>query len=121
ASRIDAFYEHCRDNDLALCVAQTDFKGDRGLAPSKQPNPDAYLRIVEERPDGIVVRGAKVHTSVSVNANEMIVLPTRALTAADEAYAVAFALPLSTPGLTLIASPYLSGGAKDEFEFPLSA
>jgi len=34
---------------------------------------------VEERPDGIVVRGAKAHTSVSPNANEVIVLPTRAM------------------------------------------
>src|SRR5215471_4157447 len=27
ADRIQAFYERCRDNDLAMCVAQTDFKG----------------------------------------------------------------------------------------------
>jgi 4-hydroxybutyryl-CoA dehydratase/vinylacetyl-CoA-Delta-isomerase len=121
ASRIRAFYEHCRDNDLAMCVAQTDVKGDRSLSPSQQPNPDAYLRIVERRPDGIVVRGAKVHTSVSVNANEMIVLPTRAMSEADADYAVAFAIPLDTPGLTLVASPYLSTHGKHEAEHPLSA
>src|SRR5437588_149680 len=28
--RIGAFYAHCRDNDLAMAVAQTDVKGDRG-------------------------------------------------------------------------------------------
>lgn len=121
ASRIDDFYTRCRDEDLALCVAQTDFKGDRALSPSKQINPDAYLRIVEERPDGIVVRGAKVHTSVSVNANEVIVLPTRAMGPDDAAYAVAFAIPVDTPGLTLVASPYLSTSGKVEAEHPLSA
>jgi 4-hydroxybutyryl-CoA dehydratase / vinylacetyl-CoA-Delta-isomerase len=121
ASRVRSFYEHCRDSDLALCVAQTDFKGDRSLGPAQQPNPDAYLRIVEEREDGIVVRGAKVHTSVSVNANELIVLPTRAMRADDEAYAVAFAVPLDTPGLTLVASPYLSTKDKSAAEHPLSA
>jgi 4-hydroxybutyryl-CoA dehydratase/vinylacetyl-CoA-Delta-isomerase len=121
SSRIHAFYEHCRDNDLAMCVAQTDVKGDRSLPPSRQPNEDAYLRIVEARDDGIVVRGAKVHTSVSVNANEMIVLPTRAMAADDAAYAVAFAVPVDTPGLTLVASPYLSTKGKTETEFPLSA
>jgi len=121
ASRIQAFYEGCRDGDLALCVAQTDFKGDRSKGPSQQENPDAYLRIVERRPDGIVVRGAKVHTSVSVNANEMIVLPTRAMGADDADYAVAFAVPLDTPGLTLVASPYLSTRGKSAAEFPLSA
>jgi 4-hydroxybutyryl-CoA dehydratase / vinylacetyl-CoA-Delta-isomerase len=121
ASRIESFYRRCRDNDLALCVAQTDVKGDRSLPPSKQPNEDAYLRLVESRDDGIVVRGAKVHTSVSVNANEMIVLPTRAMGPEDASYAVAFAVPLDTPGLTLVASPYLSTKGKRASEFPLSA
>lgn len=121
AERIQAFYERCRDEDLALCVAQTDFKGDRSLSPSRQVNPDAYLRIVERRPDGIVVRGAKAHTSVSVNANELIVLPTRAMGWDDRDHAVAFAIPLETPGLTLVASPYLTAFGKTDFEHPLSA
>src|SRR5207302_1218407 len=96
-------------------------KGDRNLGPSDQPDPDAYLHIVDRRPDGLVVRGAKVHTSVSVNANEIIVLPTRALSESDADYAVAFALPVDTPGLTLIASPYLATAGKTEAEHPLSA
>lgn len=121
ASRIHSFYEHCRDDDLAICVAQTDVKGDRRLSPSQQANPDAYLRIVERRSDGIVVRGAKIHTSVSVNANEMIVLPTRAMTPEDADYAVAFAVPIDTPGLTLVCSPYLSTSGKTQAEHPLSA
>jgi 4-hydroxybutyryl-CoA dehydratase/vinylacetyl-CoA-Delta-isomerase len=121
ASRIESFYRHCRDGDLAVCVAQTDVKGDRALGPSEQPNPEAYLKIVGRRSDGIIVRGAKIHTSVSVNANEMIVLPTRAMSEADSDYAVAFAIPIDTPGLILVASPYLSTHGKNEAEHPLSA
>jgi 4-hydroxybutyryl-CoA dehydratase / vinylacetyl-CoA-Delta-isomerase len=121
ASRVAAYFAHCRSNDLALAVAQTDMKGDRSLAPSAQPDPDAYLRIVERRSDGIVVHGAKVHTSVSVNANELIVLPTRAMSEADADYAVAFAIPVDTPGVTLVASPYLTTKGKLEAEHPLSA
>jgi 4-hydroxybutyryl-CoA dehydratase / vinylacetyl-CoA-Delta-isomerase len=121
ASRIQAYFEYCRTEDLAICVAQTDFKGDRSLGPSQQNNPDAYLRIVEERDDGIVVRGAKAHTSVSVNSNELIVLPTRAMAEGDRAYAVAFAIPVNTAGLTLVASPYLATKEKVEAEHPLSA
>lgn len=121
SDRIDAYYERVRAEDLAVCVAQTDFKGDRALGPSQQPNPDAYLRIVETRKDGIVVRGAKVHTSVSVNSNELIVLPTRAMGPDDRDYAVAFAVPLDTEGLTLVASPYLAVDGKARAEHPLSA
>ena len=118
--RIEKYHRFCRDNDLAVAVAQTDVKGDRSLGPSAQEHPDYYLRIVAERPDGIVVRGAKVHTSVSTNTNEVIVLPTRAMRPEDKAYAVAFAIPIATPGLKLIASAHGSG-AKDPAEHPISA
>jgi len=120
--RVTSFYRYCRDADLALAVAQTDPKGDRAKGPAEQERPDYYLRIVEQREDGIVVRGAKVHTSVSTNANELIVLPTRAMTAADADFAVSFAVPVNTPGLRLLASPF---GAHDEprseFDFPITA
>jgi aromatic ring hydroxylase len=58
---------------------------------------------------------------VSVNANELIVLPTRAMSEADSDYAVAFAIPIDTPGLTLVVSPYLTVDGKQAEEFPLSA
>lgn len=118
--RVNAFYEYCRDNDLALAVAQTDVKGDRGKGPSQQALDDLYLKVVERREDGIVVRGAKAHTSVTTNANELIVLPTRAMSEEDGDYAVSFAIPVNTPGLKMIASPY-GGHAKDPEEHPLSA
>jgi 4-hydroxybutyryl-CoA dehydratase/vinylacetyl-CoA-Delta-isomerase len=118
--RIARYHAHCRENDLALTVAQTDPKGDRSLGPGAQEHPDYYLHMVEERANGIVVRGAKVHTSMSPNANELIVLPTRAMRPEDRAYAVAFAIPIDTPGLVLIASPHGSHG-KNPVEHPISA
>jgi aromatic ring hydroxylase len=122
ARRAASFYEHCRGNDLAVAVAQTDVKGDRSLAPSAQADPDLYVRIVERRTDGIVVRGAKAHTSVSVNANEIVVLPTRALAHADADYAVSFAVPVDTPGLVLLASAYDSEVTqRSAIEHPISA
>src|SRR6185436_18563007 len=122
AGRVDAFYRHCRSNDLAVAVAQTDVKGDRSLGPSAQTDPDLYVRIVERRSDGIVVCGAKAHTSVSTNANEIIVLPTRAMIEADREYAVSFAIPIATPGLVLLASAYDSTGPQSSaVERPISA
>ncbi|HEY8838891.1 MAG TPA: 4-hydroxyphenylacetate 3-hydroxylase N-terminal domain-containing protein, partial [Dehalococcoidia bacterium] len=122
-ARVQRFYEHCRDNDLSLAVAQTDVKGDRSKGPAEQEHPDYYLRIVERRDDGIVVRGAKCHTSNTTHVDEVIVLPTRAMSEADSDYAVAFAIPVNTPGLKLLASPYGSADqeARSEFEFPITA
>ncbi|MFC7959149.1 4-hydroxyphenylacetate 3-hydroxylase N-terminal domain-containing protein [Rhodococcoides kroppenstedtii] len=115
-----AFYDHCCANDVALAVAQTDVKGDRSLAPHQQADPDLYLHIVGEDEESITVRGAKVHTSFSANADEILVLPTRAMGAADADYALSFAVPVDTPGLTLYVSPYLHGD-RDEFSHPLSS
>ena len=119
-ARAEAFARHCREGDLAVAVAQTDVKGDRARLPHQQSDPDLYVRVVEERADGIVVRGAKCHTSISANAHEVIVLPTRAMGPDDADYAVAFAVPIETPGLSLYISSF-SAGARNEFEFPLSS
>ncbi|HWU38515.1 MAG TPA: 4-hydroxyphenylacetate 3-hydroxylase N-terminal domain-containing protein, partial [Candidatus Acidoferrum sp.] len=117
--RVRRYHAYCQENDLALAVAQTDVKGDRSLAPSEQADPDLYVRIIGESAEGIRVRGAKVHTSVSTNANEIIVLPTRALAEKDREYAVSFAIPANAKGLTLIAAPY--GAARlDSFDHPIS-
>jgi aromatic ring hydroxylase len=119
-ARAEAYLQRCRDEDLAVAVAQTDVKGDRSKAPHEQDDDDLYVRVVDEQRDGIVVRGAKCHTSVSMNANEIIVLPTRAMSPDDADYAVSFAVPVDTPGLSLYVSSY-GGGTKPEFEFPISS
>lgn len=118
--RATAFYEHCRDNDLAVAVAQTDVKGDRSLPPHQQADPDLYVHVVDQNDDGIVVRGAKCHTSIATNADYVIVFPTRAMGEADADYAVAFAVPTNAPGLKMYVSSY-SAGERNEFEFPLSS
>lgn len=94
-----------QENDVALSGAQTDMKGDRMLRPSEQPDPDAYVHVVERRDDGIVVRGAKISITMVAYADEMIVIPTRAMKAEDKDYAVAFAIPADTEGIHLITRP----------------
>lgn len=104
-SRVMEFYRHVVENDLGVAVAQTDVKGDRSLRPHQQSDPDLYVRIVERRSNGIVVRGAKEHTTQSIAANEIIVLPTRNMVEADKDYAVAFAIPPNTVGVKMISRP----------------
>src|SRR5699024_8997021 len=77
-------------------------KGDRSKAPHEQADPDLFLHIVERREDGIVVRGAKAHQTGVLNSHEVIVMPTQSMRAEDADYAVAFAVPTATPGITMI-------------------
>ncbi len=81
--RFRKWLEYMQDNDLTVDGAMTDPKGDRSLSPSQQKDPDLFLRIVEERPDGIVVRGAKVHQTGALNSHEILIMPTIAMGEAD--------------------------------------
>ena len=96
------FLKYAQDEDLTVDGAMTDPKGDRGLAPHMQADPDLYLRVVERRPDGIVVRGAKAHQTGILNSHEVIVMPTQAMGPDDKDYAVSFVVPLDTENLFMI-------------------
>jgi aromatic ring hydroxylase len=117
--RVRSLYRKYRDGDLALAVAQTDAKGDRSKRPSEQLDPDLHVRVVEKRADGVIVRGAKVHTSCSPYVDELIILPSRSMGAGDEPWAVAFAVPVASRGLRLYASDFLHG-TDDPFTRPIS-
>ncbi|AHC51405.1 4-hydroxybutyryl-CoA dehydratase [Sulfolobus acidocaldarius SUSAZ] len=103
--RIQKYHEYVTKNDLTIATAQTDVKGDRSKRPSEQTDPDMYVRIVDVKSDGIVVRGAKAHTTQSAVSDEIIVIPTRAMKDSDKDYAVAFAVPANAPGLKLYVRP----------------
>lgn len=96
------FLTKVQEEDLVVDGAMTDPKGDRGLSPSQQADPDMYLRVVERRPDGVVVRGAKVHQTGICNSHEVIVMPTIAMRPEDKDYAIAFAIPMDAEGLFMI-------------------
>ena len=96
------YLTYCQENDLVTDGAMTDPKGDRSKAPHAQEDPDLYLRVVERREDGIVVRGAKAHQTGICNSHEVIVMPTMSMGPDDKDYAVAFALPVDTKGIFMI-------------------
>jgi len=100
--RFNKYLSYVQENDFTCDGAMTDPKGNRSLPPHKQADPDLYLRVVEEKPDGIVVCGAKAHQTGAVNSHEVIVMPTIAMRQDDQDYAVSFALPSDAPGIIYI-------------------
>ncbi|HEY1368980.1 MAG TPA: 4-hydroxyphenylacetate 3-hydroxylase N-terminal domain-containing protein [Gaiellaceae bacterium] len=117
--RVVEYVKRFQREQLMTAAAVTDVKGDRSRRPADQDDPDLYLHVVDRSADGIVVRGAKAHTSGSVVSNELVVIPQRALREQDADYAVAFAVPIDTPGLKLVCRGF-SGEERDEFEAPVS-
>lgn len=99
------YLKYFQDYDLCGCCAQTDSKGDRLKRPHEQVDPDLYVRIIENKKDGIIVRGAKLHNTVAPYSDEIIVVPTRFMTDKDCDYAVSFAIPSDHEGVKLLTRP----------------
>jgi 4-hydroxybutyryl-CoA dehydratase/vinylacetyl-CoA-Delta-isomerase len=99
---------NAQDRDITIAGALTDPKGDRTKTPSMQEDPDLFLRIVEKRDDGIVVRGAKVMICGVAAANEIFILPGSGYKEADEDYAISFVIPRDIEGLTIVETRHPS-------------
>ena len=122
AERVEQYRKFLQKTDSSMALCMTDVKGDRSLRPSKQQqHQDYYVRIVEERSDGIVVRGGKTHISMAPASNEILVLPCRSMREDDKDYAVSFATPANAKGLTLICSEPEITEPGNYFDHPISA
>lgn len=100
--RMRAFLATMQRANFVVGGAMTDPKGDRSKGPSEQEDPDLFVRVVERRADGVVIRGAKAHQTGCINSHWMVVMPTMRLREGDESYAISCAVPVDAPGITYI-------------------
>ncbi|HTP78628.1 MAG TPA: 4-hydroxyphenylacetate 3-hydroxylase N-terminal domain-containing protein [Rhizomicrobium sp.] len=120
AENIERMYRYCRDNDLRAAEVITDPKGDRKRRAHEQDDPDLYVRIVERRSDGIVVRGAKLHITAASVIHELVVMPTKGMRQDENAYAVSFSIPVNTKGVSIINRNF-APAELNAFDYPASA
>ena len=111
--RFKKWLTYIQDENLMVVGAMTDPKGDRSKAPIDQPDPDQYVRVVERRDDGIVIRGAKLHMTGAVNSHEILIMPTTAMDNRSKDYAVVCAIPVDDPGITMIFGRQASDYRRD--------
>lgn len=120
AENIERMYKYCRDNDLRAAEVITDPKGDRKRRANEQDDPDLYVRIVERRKDGIVVRGAKLHITAASIIHELVVMPTKAMKEIESDYAVSFSIPVNAPGVKIINRSF-APAELNSFDYPASS
>ena len=96
------FLQMVQDEDLTVDGAMTDAKGDRGLAPHQQADPDLYVHVVEKNEKGVIIRGAKAHQTGAVNSHWVLVMPTIAMGKEDADYAISFVAPADAEGIYYI-------------------
>ncbi len=110
------YYELCRERDLCLTHTLVDPQIDRSKGPQAQDS----IRMVRETDAGLVVRGARMLSTLAPLSDELWVGPYMPRRAGEEDYALSFAVPVATPGLKFVCrEPYDTG--RSLFDRPLSS
>ena len=115
------YYEYVREHDLFLTHMLINPQIDRGKTSAQQEDPFLHLGRVRETSEGIVVRGAKMLGTMAPITEEVAVIPFGGVPPGDDAYALAFGIPTSTPGLTFICRETVSPLPRSRFDHPLSS
>ena len=79
------------------------------------------LHKVADTASGILVRGARILATLAPFADEIAVYPALPIPAAAGAYALAFAIPVDTPGLIFLCRDSASAPGAHPFDRPLSS
>jgi 4-hydroxyphenylacetate 3-monooxygenase len=80
-----------------------------------------YPGIVDERDDGIVVRGAKMVGTAALFGDEILVGTIEPLGKADQDYAISFSIPFNSPGVKVISRSSFERSARSVFDNPFSS
>lgn len=116
AAKARWYRDHVRDNDLAITHTLIDPQTDRG----NDAAPDETVRVVARRSDGIVVRGARLLSTLAPVANELIVGPYQPRMPGEEDKCLLFSLPMNAKGLTILCrEPYHAN--RSVFDRPLTS
>jgi len=103
--RFTEWVKYMQKTDNLCAGAVIDARGDRTKPPHEQP--DSFVRVVERKKDGIVIRGCKNNVSMGSTVNELLIVPSPLKgrytpTAEDKDFAIACAIPLDTKGVVMI-------------------
>ena len=120
AENLVAFQRHLGQADISLTHTiinpTVDKRTDGTLVGNNVP-----VHKVGETSEGIIVRGAKVLATLAPYADEQTVYPALPIPPEASAYALAFAVPLDTPGLKFLCRDSAAAPGANLFDRPISA
>src|SRR5262252_7818282 len=123
AENIRTYHEYIREHDICLTHTLINPQVDRSRPVEKQEK-DLAAKIVKETDKGIVIRGARMVSTLAAYSHDLVVLPSTYIANSKEAepYAFGFSIPVNAPGLRVICRPSVTHqNAASLMDFPLSA
>ena len=122
SENIENYYNFIRLNDKVLTHTLVNPQKNYEVALEGKYDDEVALHVVKETDAGIVVKGARLLATLGPIADEIEVFPSTLLKGSEDnlPFAFAFALPIATPGIKLIARDTYDHG-KSNFDAPLSS
>ena len=119
AENVVAFQKALRRGDLSLTHTIVHPTVDKALGDVPRAGNDVALQKVGETETGIIVRGSRILATLSPFADEMAVYPSYPLPEGSDAFALAFSIPMTTPGMKILCRDSFSA-PKHPYDHPLS-
>ncbi len=123
ADNIRAYHVYAREHDLCMTHTLLNPQVDRSR-PVERQEKDLAARIVRETDAGIVIKGARMVSTLCAFADDILVLPSTFLATNAEAapYAFGFAIPVATKGLRFLCRPsVVHQNSASVMDYPLSS
>jgi 4-hydroxyphenylacetate 3-monooxygenase len=123
ADNIRAYHIHAREHDLCMTHTLLNPQVDRSR-PVERQEKDLAAKIVRETDAWIVVKGARMVSTLCAYADDILVMPSTFLATGAEAapYAFGFSVPVATAGLRFICRPsVVHQNAASVMDYPLSS
>src|SRR5436190_13805135 len=123
ADHIRDYHVHARERDLCMTHTLLNPQVDRSR-PVERQEKDLAAKIVKETDSGIVIKGARMVSTLCAYADGILVMPSTFLATNAEAapYAFGFAIPVATPGLRFVCRPsVVHQNSASAMDYPLSS
>src|SRR5262249_14700954 len=120
AANLVAYQAEMRDRDLSTPHSIMNPPGDPTKPEAAQAAREGALHKVGETEQHITVRGARMLATLAPYADELTIYPGSDIRPQDGDYALAFAIPMATPGLRFICRDSYSK-PPNRFDHPLSS
>jgi len=114
-------YEYRRDNDIYIAYTIVPPQIDRSKPAHQQNPPDLYAGVVEEREDGVIIKGAQMLGTGAVFADYIHLSTIHPLRPGDENHAVSLIVPANAPGVKIHSRRSYAGAASSIFDYPLAS
>ncbi len=120
SGNVERYYREVAERDLFVTYAIIPPQVNRAAAATEWDDELLQVGVLEEREDGIVVRGSQMLATSGPIADEVFVSCIRPLSPEEERYAISFALPTATEGMKLYCRRPYAPSKPSVFDYPLS-